>query len=133
MSRAAEPGQPLTRRELQVLRLIANGNTDAAIADALFVALSTIRFHSHRVLAKLQARDQAHAVALAFAGGILGPADIGRTDGADETCAAAHGAVLRLLVTWRRTSPPRVPALAAAWWQQRLAELAHAARKDTGQ
>lgn len=131
MSPPAKPGHPLTRRELQVLRLAANGHTDTAISRALFIAESTVMFHMRRICTKLEASNRAHAAALALAGGILKPADIGRTSGAEETCEATHGAVQRLAVVWRHKAPPRVPALAAAWWQQRLDELAHAIRKDT--
>lgn len=127
-STPARPGMPIARRELQVLRLMANGHTHDQISTALGIAGGTTRTHAQRILTKLGARGQAHAVALAFAGGVLGPADIGQTDGAEEACAAAHGAVQRLLVIWRRATPP--PPF-APWWGRRLDELANAIRKDT--
>jgi DNA-binding NarL/FixJ family response regulator len=53
----------LTRRELEVLRLLAEGRGNRAIADELVVAQGTVKYHVNRVLAKLHARNRAEAVA----------------------------------------------------------------------
>ena len=57
---------PLTSRELDVVRLIAAGQTDHEIAQALFVAESTVKSHVKRLLVKLGARNRAHVVAIAL-------------------------------------------------------------------
>ena len=65
--------QPLSRREQEVLRLVAEGMENQEIATALFVSVETIRTHVKSILRKLHARDRAHAVALAFRLGLLAP------------------------------------------------------------
>lgn len=52
----------LTERELDVLRLIAEGCNNAEISEELFLSESTVKTHVGRVLAKLQLRDRVHAV-----------------------------------------------------------------------
>lgn len=55
----------LTDREYEVLRLIAEGYTNANIAAKLFVSEATVKTHVHHLLTKLGARDRAHAIVLA--------------------------------------------------------------------
>ena len=52
----------LTRRELEVLRLLADGNTNKAIADALVISAGTVKFHVNSILRKLHAANRAEAV-----------------------------------------------------------------------
>jgi LuxR family transcriptional regulator, regulator of acetate metabolism len=52
----------LTRRELDVLRLLAEGNTNQAIADALVVSSATVKFHVGGILRKLHVANRAEAV-----------------------------------------------------------------------
>lgn len=53
---------PLTRREREVLRLLAEGHSNEAIAQQLVVALSTIKTHLHHLFAKLQTSDRLQTV-----------------------------------------------------------------------
>lgn len=64
-------GDPLSDRELQVLQAFADGNDIGDTAHLLRVSENTVKSHSARIYAKLGARGQAHAVALAFHGGLL--------------------------------------------------------------
>ena len=52
----------LTRRELEVLRLLAEGATNRAIADALVISDGTVKFHVNSILRKLHAANRAEAV-----------------------------------------------------------------------
>jgi DNA-binding NarL/FixJ family response regulator len=61
----------LTERELQVLRGMADGKSNAEIGRELFVSEDTVKTHARRLFRKLGARDRAHAVAAAFRGGLV--------------------------------------------------------------
>ncbi|HWD04618.1 MAG TPA: response regulator transcription factor [Amycolatopsis sp.] len=64
---------PLSRREYQVLQLVAEGLENSAIAKLLFLSVETVRTHVKNILRKLSARDRTHAVTIAFRTGILVP------------------------------------------------------------
>jgi DNA-binding NarL/FixJ family response regulator len=72
----AAPGSPrppsLTERELQVLRGMADGKSNAEIGRELFVSEDTVKTHARRLFRKLGARDRAHAVASGFRTGLVG-------------------------------------------------------------
>jgi DNA-binding NarL/FixJ family response regulator len=68
---AARMPMPLSRREYQVLHLVAEGLENSAIAKILFLSVETVRTHVKSILRKLSARDRTHAVTIAFRGGIL--------------------------------------------------------------
>ena len=57
---------PLTKREIQILSYIANGNTNKQVAHVLGISNQTIKNHVSAILRKLNANDRAHAVALAI-------------------------------------------------------------------
>jgi DNA-binding NarL/FixJ family response regulator len=61
---------PLTNRELEVLRLLAAGKSQRAIAHELIITPKTVSTHIQRILAKLGVHNQAQAVAAAFRRGI---------------------------------------------------------------
>jgi PAS domain S-box-containing protein len=56
----------LTPRELEILRLMADGYENAQISRQLFISRETVKTHVRRLLQKLRARSRTHAVALAF-------------------------------------------------------------------
>jgi DNA-binding NarL/FixJ family response regulator len=62
---------PLSRREYQVLQLVAEGLENSGIAKVLYLSVETVRTHVKSILRKLSARDRTHAVTVAFRGGIL--------------------------------------------------------------
>ncbi len=59
------PIEPLTERELDVLRLLSEGLTNAAIAEQLVVAQSTVKTHINHIYAKLGVTQRTQAVARA--------------------------------------------------------------------
>ena len=62
-SRAAVPlPDPLSEREIEVLRLMAQGYSNKDIAETLVIAEGTAKNHVSNILGKLDARDRAHAV-----------------------------------------------------------------------
>ncbi|HYS40217.1 MAG TPA: response regulator transcription factor [Pseudonocardiaceae bacterium] len=64
-------GKPLSAREYEVLLLIADGRTAEQIGHRLGIAADTVRTHVCHILRKLNARDRAHAVAVAFRRSLL--------------------------------------------------------------
>jgi DNA-binding NarL/FixJ family response regulator len=64
---------PLSERELDVVRLVAQGLSNAEIAAKLFLSEATIKSHVARVLAKLRLRDRVQVVVFAYENGIVRP------------------------------------------------------------
>jgi DNA-binding NarL/FixJ family response regulator len=72
MSRVRSPGAgPLSQRELEVLELVASGNTNRQAAAQLFITEATVKTHLLSIYAKLGVSDRAAAVAEAFNRGLL--------------------------------------------------------------
>ena len=61
----------LTQREIDVLRLIAAGNSNKLIADHLSIGEATVKSHVTNILSKLGANDRAHAVTIGLKRGII--------------------------------------------------------------
>ncbi|MFG2999685.1 response regulator [Streptomyces sp. NPDC048340] len=76
---AGTPGrQPLSERELDVVRLVARGLTNQEIADGLFISLSTVKTHLVSVQAKLTLRNRVEIAAWAWETGAAGaPGPVG--------------------------------------------------------
>lgn len=65
--------QLLTDRELEVLRLVAQGRSNTEIATELYLSHGTVKTHVGRILAKLEARDRVQAVVRAYESGLVIP------------------------------------------------------------
>jgi DNA-binding NarL/FixJ family response regulator len=61
----------LTSREIDVLRLIAAGNSNKLVADQLSIGEATVKSHVTNILSKLGANDRAHAVTIGLKRGII--------------------------------------------------------------
>jgi DNA-binding NarL/FixJ family response regulator len=61
----------LSVREIEVLRLIAGGNSNKEIADCLSIVEGTVKSHVTNILSKLSASDRAHAVTIGLKRGII--------------------------------------------------------------
>jgi DNA-binding NarL/FixJ family response regulator len=61
----------LSSREIEVLRLIAAGNSNKEIAGQLFIGEATVKSHVTNILSKLSANDRAHAVTIGLKRGII--------------------------------------------------------------
>jgi DNA-binding NarL/FixJ family response regulator len=65
--------EQLTEREREVLELVAKGQSNAEIAAGLFVSHATAKTHVSRLLMKLDARDRAQLVMIAYETGVASP------------------------------------------------------------
>ncbi|MER6844790.1 helix-turn-helix transcriptional regulator [Streptomyces platensis] len=75
-NRPLDPRYPITQRELELLRLAANGNTNEGIARFLGITKDTVNGTLRSVYRKIGAKDRANAVAIALVRGLIGPHEI---------------------------------------------------------
>ncbi|MBW4614216.1 MAG: response regulator transcription factor [Desmonostoc vinosum HA7617-LM4] len=72
--KADEPLEnPLTKREQEILALVATGKSNQEIAEILYIAPGTVRVHVHAILQKLEVRDRTQAAVLAIQKGLVAP------------------------------------------------------------
>lgn len=64
-------GRRITGRELDVLRLVAEGYTNSMVAETIGVSRRTVTNHLSMIMAKLDAADRTHSVVLSIRAGIL--------------------------------------------------------------
>lgn len=70
-SQAKPAREPLTEREMDVVRLVARGRTNQEVAAELFVSLSTVKTHLGSIQAKLGARNRVEIAAWAWESGLV--------------------------------------------------------------
>jgi len=70
-SRNSEPVVQFSKREKQVLELLASGKTNRDIGSTLFISESTVKFHVHAILSKLNAGNRTEAVSIAAQQGFI--------------------------------------------------------------
>lgn len=63
--------EPLTERELEVLQLIVDGQSNIAIAEELYITVGTVKTHVRNVLQKLCAKDRTQAAIRALRSGLV--------------------------------------------------------------
>jgi DNA-binding CsgD family transcriptional regulator len=68
---APSPSTPLSNREQEVLRLLAQGHISKQIADKLYISVHTVNTHRQRIIEKLQASNTAEAVNYAYSMGLI--------------------------------------------------------------
>jgi DNA-binding NarL/FixJ family response regulator len=73
-ARPAVGGDGLTRREADVVRLVAQGLDNRQVAGEMFVSEATVKSHLNHILAKLAMQDRATLIAWAWRHGLAGPA-----------------------------------------------------------
>jgi DNA-binding CsgD family transcriptional regulator len=86
-----EPAADLTRRELEILRLVAEGHSNAGLAKMLWVTEQTVKFHLSNIYRKLNVANRTEASRWAQLNGILSDGPAQATSDADAETVAANG------------------------------------------
>jgi DNA-binding NarL/FixJ family response regulator len=73
LRKPADTLQELTPRELEILRFVARGLSNAEIAKEAFVSETTVKTHVAHILLKLRLRDRVQAVVFAYENGVVSP------------------------------------------------------------
>jgi DNA-binding NarL/FixJ family response regulator len=86
--------EELTRRELEILKLIAHGFENHEIAERFVISTETVKSHVRNLRAKLGARNRAHAVTIAFGRRLIRwePTDLAPDEPVNRTLASVPGA-----------------------------------------
>jgi DNA-binding NarL/FixJ family response regulator len=70
-SKRAQGPRTLTKRQREILQKLADGSSTSEVANSLGLSEETIRTHTKATLARLDAHDRAHAVAIALRSGLI--------------------------------------------------------------
>lgn len=114
--RAAPLGAELSDTEAEVLRYVADGLSNPAIAEKLNASLDAAKSHVARAMAKLGAVNRAHAVNLAHEAGLLGARSVGVVDAEPDTAVVDEpdcgaGVVPIVEPCAKRSRPPARPTI----------------------
>lgn len=66
-----DPYDLLSRREKEILKLVANGSTSREVAEKLFISVSTVKSHRNNIMKKLKVNDMASLVKVAIRKGVV--------------------------------------------------------------
>lgn len=70
------PGSTLSRREVDIMRLMVSGCTNSQIAEMLCISPGTVKWHVNMILRRLDVRDRTQAVVVALSRGIVEPQEV---------------------------------------------------------
>ncbi|MFF7476619.1 LuxR C-terminal-related transcriptional regulator [Streptomyces sp. NPDC008092] len=87
----AQPRTGVTGRQIQILLLAANGNTNRAIGRQLDISEESVKTHMQSLLRKLRVRDRAQAVAVALRLGLISLEQVLVPEGANYDCRRPAG------------------------------------------
>lgn len=96
-------GAPLTRRETQILQMVAGGASNAAIGERLFVAEETVKTHLRRIFRKLGVGNRTSATTVALHRGLIstsGTVQVSPVELANLRTVAALADVETLALLW---------------------------------